>query len=87
MKNKRKIVYLKWIDSGLGLPNNWQEVQTNLEDVKERGNNPAESVGFLVKENKNWITLATSLDKNCMNGGCAVYKKALLERREIRLGK
>jgi hypothetical protein len=83
MKNKRKIIYLKWIDSGISIINRWENPKDILRDI-DTEKKPVETVGFLLKEDKDWIALSASRNERSINGGFAVYKKNIIERRELK---
>lgn len=79
------IIYVKWIDSGYSLlADRWQDI----EDVKGLKDTikPIETVGFLLEESADYITLAQSYSEseNSVRGGYIIYKKNIIERRTCR---
>jgi hypothetical protein len=79
---KRKIHYIKWIDSGIALINRWQDIADLKENLKDY-QKEAESVGFLIKEDEDWVVLATTIHDNEIICGQGVYKKNIIERRAL----
>lgn len=72
------IKHIKWIDSG-ALLLGWFEPDEIEEDTPVQ-----ESAGYLVKETKNWIYLASSYDKdrNRYSGIVGIYKKNIVKRNK-----
>jgi hypothetical protein len=81
-KRNKKVHYIKWIDSGIAIINRWQDIadlKDNLRDYQKT----AESVGFLIKEDEDWVVLATTWHNDEIICGQAVYKKNIIERRVL----
>jgi hypothetical protein len=82
-KNKqRKIHYIKWIDSGISIHDGWSDINTILKTI-EPLKKAIETVGILIKEDEDWIILATTTHNGQINGGFGVYKKNIVERRVL----
>lgn len=82
---KNNIVYVKWLDSGYSLlADRWQDVDEvkKLKDTIK----PIETVGFLIEESADYLTLAQSYaeSESTVRGGYIIYKKNILERRTCR---
>jgi hypothetical protein len=78
---ENKIISVVWIDSGISVINRWENPEEILKDI-DLEKKPVKTVGFLLKEDDDWIVLATSLNERSINGGFAVYKKNIIERKE-----
>lgn len=77
-----KKFYVKWIDSGYSIRSDvWQtqeEVESLLNELKE-----VETIGFLVSDNEDWIILAQSVNMDMIRGGYLIYKRNILEKKEL----
>ena len=77
-----KMVYVQWIDSGLSLLGNVWQSEEEIMDVVE--NIPvAETVGFLLKETKNWIVLVQTVADTQYRSGYIIYKKNVVSMRSL----
>ena len=77
-----KIVYVQWIDSGFSLLGNVWQSEEEIMDVVE--NIPiAETVGFLLKETKEWIVLVQTAADTQYRGGYIIYKKNIVSMRSL----
>lgn len=80
MKKIKKIAYIKWIDSSISLLNRWDSIENFLESI-EVEKKPVETVGFVIKEDKDWLYLATSTTcTNSINCGFVIFKKNIIKR-------
>jgi hypothetical protein len=80
----RPICYVKWIDSGISFGNGWRDKEEVLDEI-EQEKEPAESVGFLMKEDKDWLILFCTMSNNNVNGGITINKKNIIERAYIKI--
>lgn len=78
-----KMVYVQWIDSGFSLLGNVWQSEEEIMDVVE--NIPvAETVGFLLKETKEWMVLVQTEADNQYRGGYIIYKKNIIRKIELK---
>lgn len=80
-----ELVYVVWKDSGFSLlADRWQEI----DDVKSLKDDigQMETVGFLIDEDNEYITLAQTLHRNQgqIRGGYVILKKNILFRADIK---
>lgn len=77
-----KCYYVKWVDSGFSLLGDvWQTMEEISEILKE--SKIVETVGFLLGETDDWIILGQSMNQNLVRGGYFVYKKNIIEMKEL----
>ena len=79
-----ELVYVMWKDSGFSLlADRWQdidEVKSLKDEIK-----PIETVGFLLDETDDYITLGQSIarSENSVRGGYIILKKNIIARYDI----
>ena len=77
-----KRFYVKWIDSGYSLRGDlWQteeEIVNLVNELKE-----VETVGFLLYDDEEWIVLVQSSNLDMFRGGYIIYKKNIIEYKEV----
>ena len=77
-----KCYYVKWIDSGFSLLGDvWQSSEEINKILKE--SKTVETVGFFIGETDDWIILGQSMNQNLVRGGYFVYKKNIIEMKEL----
>ena len=77
------MVYVQWIDSGFSLLGNVWQSEEEIMDVVE--NIPiTETVGFLLKETKEWIVLVQTTADTQYRGGYIIYKKNIVRKMELK---
>lgn len=81
-----RLLYLEWVDSSSNA-RTW----THLDDVvADRMESPCKSVGWVVNETKNFITLVSTIDgvnkpeDRCCAGDISIPKCAIVKRRVLR---
>lgn len=79
-----ELVYVVWSDSGYSLlADRWQDI----EEVKRLKDEitPIETVGFLIDETDDYITLGQSIarSENSVRGGYIILKKNIIARYDI----
>lgn len=80
-----ELVYVLWSDSGYSLlADRWQ----NIEEVKKLKDEikPIETVGFLIDETEDYITLGQSVARSekSVRGGYIILKKNIIKRFDIK---
>jgi metal-dependent hydrolase (beta-lactamase superfamily II) len=77
-----KMYYVKWVDSGFSLLGDvWQSREEINEILKE--SKVVETVGFHCGETEDWLILGQSMNQNLIRGGYFIYKKNILEIKEL----
>ena len=82
--SKPKVIQLVWIDSATG--SSWDD-NKNVEELSIAVAVPIQSIGFLIHENKDTLTITQSIDSN-PNSNCnrlCIPKVAIKKRRNIKL--
>lgn len=88
MNDKFDVIYVAWLDSGFSLlADRWQDIDDVKELHKELG--LMETVGFLIEENDEYITLAQTINENQnqVRGGYIILKKNIVHKANVSKGK
>lgn len=75
---KPKMVLIKWCDS-VGITGEWEFI----DDIEKMKPHICFSVGFLVDNNKDYKTLASSLNKNQVIGRITIPERSILSYKVI----
>lgn len=79
-----ELVYVVWSDSGYSLlADRWQDIE-EVKSLKDEIK-PIETVGFLLDETDDYITLGQSIarSENSVRGGYIILKKNIIARYDI----
>lgn len=83
--NSYQIVYVVWSDSGFSLiADKWQDIEEVKNLSKEIG--LMETVGFVIDENENYLTLAQTVDgeQNQIRGGYIILRQNIVYIKTIK---
>ena len=75
-KYKYKLVHLTWDDAQSDM--GWEEVPEKLEP------SIAITVGFLIRETKDHLLIASTYDEDTTNARIQIPKKMILTRKEVK---
>lgn len=82
--NSYQMVYVVWRDSGFSLiADKWQDIEEVKNLSKEIG--LIETVGFVIDENENYLTLAQTVDgeQNQIRGGYIILRQNIVYIKTI----
>ena len=74
-----KAVYVEWEDASSAFGDAW----TPREDVIKRGVCKCKTIGFIIHEDKNSITVVASLHRSDVAGDMNIPKSAIRKRRVV----
>lgn len=79
----RKLLFVRWQDHHTFHENKWRDI----DEFEEVPVYEVQSIGWLVKENKNHLIVAAhcAFDVDQITGEMMILKKTIVERREIKL--
>jgi len=78
----KKIVYVRWIDSGISLLGNVWQTKEEIQEIVEN-NEPTETVGILIHEDNDWIIVAQTINGDQFRGGYCIYKPNITQMEEL----
>ena len=77
-----KLVYLEWVDSVSAPDGGWQDPK----EVKKLTPDTVRSVGWIISETKDFVTLISHDGEHEVSGEFCIPKACIKKRRVIRLG-
>ena len=77
-----KMVYVRWIDSGISLLGNVWQTKEEIQEIVEN-NEPTETVGMLIHEDHDWIVVAQTINGDQYRGGYCIYKQNIMHMEEL----
>lgn len=76
----RKLLYIKWIDSVSLYTGGWH----SFEDIEGMEPTMIDTVGYLIKETKDYITVASSLNPFEASGDICIPKVCIKQKKIIK---
>ena len=70
-------VFVEWVDSGMSLDASVWQTKDDLNETID-GIKTCQTVGFLLKETKDWICLGQTICNDQFRGGYLIYKKNIV---------
>lgn len=70
-------VFVEWVDSGMSLDGSVWQTKDDLNETIN-GIKTCQTVGFLLKETKDWICLGQTICDEQFRGGYLIYKKNIV---------